>query len=144
MGADYVMLFRMHHLTTAMIGIKYDDFARDVTAVPQINKLLAVTDILISDYSAAIFDYCILERPVISFAYDYEAYSESRGFYEKIDDILPGDNFRTQEEVVRHIKTMDYAEECAKARRIKEKYVQTDGRATEACMEYIKKHLKNR
>lgn len=142
LGDEYVMLFRMHHLTTAMLGIKYGDFARDVSDVPQINKLLAIADILISDYSATIFDYCILERPIISFAYDYEDYSKSRGFYEKLDDTLPSVNFRTQEDVIKHIQTMDYSEECEKAKRIKAKYVQVCGKATEVCVEFIKKHLK--
>lgn len=142
LGNEYVMLFRMHHLTTAMLGIKYGDFARDVSQVPEINKLLAIADVLISDYSATIFDFCILERPIISFAYDYEEYSVNRGFYEKLDDILPGGSFRTQEDVIKHIQTMDYEKECKKAKQIKEKYVQTEGQATEVCMDFIKKHLR--
>lgn len=141
LGDEYVMLFRMHHLTTEMLGIKYGSFARDVSGAPEINKLLAIADILISDYSATIFDYCILERPIISFAYDYEDYSASRGFYEKLDDVLPGDIFKTQEDVVKHIRTMDYSEECMRAKRIKDKYIQTNGKATEVCMRFIKRHL---
>lgn len=142
LGSEYVMLFRMHHLTTEMLGISYNDFARDVSSSPQINHLMAIADILVSDYSATIFDYSILEKPIISFAYDYEAYSESRGFYEKLEDILPGSYFATQEEVVKHIQTMDYAGECEKTRKIKNKYIATAGNATETCMEFIKQHLK--
>ena len=142
LGDEYVMLFRMHHLTTEMLGIEYNDFARDVSAVSQINQLLAIADILISDYSATIFDFSILERPIISFAYDYETYSQSRGFYEKLDDILPGSNFASQEAVIEHIQTMKYDEERQKTKRIKNKYVAVTGNSTESCMNFIKKHLK--
>lgn len=142
LGEEYVMLFRMHHLTTAMLGIQYNAFARDVTAVQQINKLLAIADVLISDYSATIFDFCILEKPIVSFAYDYEEYSASRGFYIKLDDLLPGRVFKTQEEIIKHIQAMDYSEECAKTRIVKSRYVQTEGKATEVCMKYIKERLR--
>ena len=142
LGSEYVMLFRMHHLTTEMLGIEYNDFARDVSGDPQINHLMAAADILVSDYSATVFDFSILEKPIISFAYDYEDYSRSRGFYEKLDDILPGSHFATQEEVVKHIQTMDYAVECEKTGKLKHKYIATAGNATETCMAFIKERLK--
>lgn len=142
LGSEYVMLFRMHHLTTEMLGIEYNDFARDVSDAPQINHLMAAADILVSDYSATIFDFSILEKPIISFAYDYEDYSHSRGFYEKLDDVLPGSHFATQEEVVKHIQTMDYAAECEKTKKVKNKYIAAAGNATETCMAFIKDRLK--
>ncbi|MBR5547298.1 MAG: CDP-glycerol glycerophosphotransferase family protein [Clostridia bacterium] len=142
LGSEYVVLFRMHHLTTAMLGIQFNDFARDVSHAPAINKLLAIADVLISDYSATIFDYAILEKPVLSFAYDLESYAFSRGFYEQLDrDVLPGSVFKTEQEVVEHILNMDYACECAKTRRIKEKYIATNGQATRSCLEFLKMRL---
>lgn len=143
LGNEYVLLFRMHHLTTEALGLKYNDFIRDASHESSINKLMIAADILISDYSATIFDFSILEKPIISFAYDLEAYAEARGFYEKLDeDVLPGDVFRTGEEVLRHIQTMDYAAECLKAKRVKDKYVDVEGHATQACMEYLLKKTK--
>lgn len=138
LGDEYVLLFRMHHLTTKLMGVQFNDFVLDVSHYPQINKLMIAADILISDYSATIFDYSILEKPIISFAYDLEEYSESRGFYEHLDrDVLPGDVFRTEQDVIRHIQSMDYAFECEKARNVKKKYVDVTGSATEACMDYL-------
>lgn len=142
LGDEYVMLFRMHHLTTEMLGITYNDFARNVSGVPQINKLLAISDILISDYSATIFDFSILEKPIILFAYDYKDYSINRGFYLKLDDIIPNGNFKTQEEVINHIKKMNYDEECQKAKNLKNRYLRVEGKATEICINFIKSKLK--
>ncbi len=105
---------------------------------PSINKLMIAADILISDYSATIFDFSILEKPIVSFAYDLEEYAEARGFYEKLDeDVLPGDVFRTEEEVIHHIKTMDYEAECEKCRTLKKKYLAVNGNATNECLDYL-------
>lgn len=138
LGDEYVLLFRMHHLTTKLMGIQFNDFAIDVSNYPKINDLMIASDILMSDYSATIFDYSILEKPIISFAYDLKEYAENRGFYEQLDkDVLPGDVFRTEKEVIQHIKSMDYEKECINARRIKKKYVDVSGNATKSCLDYL-------
>lgn len=142
LGDEYVMIFRMHHLTTEMMGIKFNEFARNCSNYPEINKLLMISDILISDYSATIFDYSILERPIISFAYDYEEYSKTRGFYEKLEDVVCGNVFRTQEEVISHIKNMNYENEIKKSALIKNIYINTRGQATEACIDFLVKNIK--
>lgn len=140
---DYILLFRLHHLTTKLMSIKFNDFVIDVSKYPEINKLMFISDILISDYSATIFDFSILERPIISFAYDLKEYAESRGFYEDLEnDVLPGDVFKTEKEVLHHIKTMDYQKECEKARKIKYKYVEASGHATDACINYLLQKIK--
>lgn len=138
LGGEYVLLFRMHHLTTKLMGVQFNDFVRDVSNYPQINNLMIAADILISDYSATIFDYSILEKPIISFAYDLEEYSNVRGFYEQLDkDVLPGDVFKTENEIIQHIQSMDYAAECKRARHVKEKYVNVAGNATKACIDFL-------
>lgn len=138
LGDKYVLLFRMHHLTTKLMGVTFNDFVRDVSHYPQINRLMMASDILISDYSATIFDFSILEKPIISFAYDLEEYSEARGFYEQLDkDVLPGNVFKTEKDVIQHILSMDYADECEKTRRVKKKYVNVTGNATKACLDFL-------
>src|SRR5699024_9654798 len=97
---------------------------------PEINKLLIAADILISDYSATIFDYSILEKPIICFAYDYKQYSEERGLYIDFKKELPSGIVNTQEEVVEKIKTMNYKEECIKTDQFKKKYIEKSGNAT--------------
>src|SRR5699024_10322025 len=78
---DYIFMLRTHSYTNNLMGVKFNDFFRDFSEYPEINKLLIAADILISDYSATIFDYSILEKPIICFAYDYKQYSEERGLY---------------------------------------------------------------
>lgn len=135
---EYVLLFRTHAYTTKLLGVKFDDFCLDYTSYPVINDLFKVADILISDYSACIADYSILERPVISFAYDYEDYKSTRGLYIDFSKEMPNGIFETEDQVINHILTMDYDSECIKTRdMIKNKFTYLGGHATETCVKTI-------
>ncbi|MCQ2754264.1 MAG: CDP-glycerol glycerophosphotransferase family protein [bacterium] len=50
---------------------------------------MIASDLLITDYSAIAFDYSILCRPILVYAYDYEEYLLERGTYFDIDDKYP-------------------------------------------------------
>ena len=52
-------------------------------------ELLPIIDILITDYSSIIFDYSLLNKPLLLFAPDYEEYIQKRGFYISYESI-PG------------------------------------------------------
>jgi CDP-glycerol glycerophosphotransferase (TagB/SpsB family) len=53
---------------------------------------LANTDVLITDYTSAYFDYLILNRPVIFNFYDYDEYFQTRGFaYDPIESVCSGE-----------------------------------------------------
>lgn len=137
LGNEYIFLLRMHHLTTEMLNTKYDDFFINVSDVSSINDILFVTDILVSDYSATIFDFAILEKPILAFAYDYEEYSRTRGIYQDLEEIIPGNVCTTQEELIEHIQIIDYQKECEKSRKIKNDYLDVPGNATKVCIDYL-------
>lgn len=141
LGEEYVLLFRTHHLTTDLMGIKFDDFVIDGSKEQNVNNTLIVSDILITDYSSIAFDYAILERPIISFAYDYEEYKATRGLNEDLEVMFPGSVFENQEDVIRHIQNLDPVEELKKAKQVKVKYVQANGGATKVCMDFLKKRI---
>lgn len=138
LGDEYVILFRMHAYTNKLMGLEFNDVIRDFSSYPAINDLFKVADLLISDYSAAIFDYAILERPIVSFAYDYEEYRNLRGLYIDMEKEMPNGICRTEDDVIRHIKTMDYTEECHKTKTmVKAKYLEFGGNATQICVEKL-------
>lgn len=43
------------------------------------NQLLAVADLLITDYSSIFFDFMITKRPIVHYLYDYHSYKRDRG-----------------------------------------------------------------
>ena len=135
---EYVMLFRTHHFTNKLMNVQFNDFVRDFTDYPDINDLFIVSDILISDYSACIADFSILERPVICYGYDYEAYARGRGFYIDLEEVMPNGVMMIERDVLNHIQTMDYDAECEKTRRmIKERYLEYGGDATRLCIKQL-------
>lgn len=134
LGEEYVVLFRAHHQTTKVLGVQYDEFVRDASDYPAVNDLMIAADLLITDYSAIAFDYCILCRPIFCYAYDYEEYLATRGTYFEIDEKYPNKSCRTENELLKRIKCMDYENECANTRRFRDEFMQYDGKATEECV----------
>ena len=138
LGNEYVIIFRMHAYTNKLMGLEFNDLIRDFSSYPTINDLLKVTDVLISDYSAVMFDFSILERPIICFAYDYEEYKKLRGLYIDMERDMPNGIYRTEDEVILFIKTMDYNLECQKTKiMVKDRYLEYGGNATKMCVDKL-------
>ena len=60
---------------------RWADRIFDLGDYPEFNYLLLVTDLLITDYSSAIFEYALLRRPIIFYTPDLAEYWQDRGFY---------------------------------------------------------------
>lgn len=134
---EYILLFRIHPYTNKLLGVQYNDFVRDFTNYPNINDLMKIADILISDYSATIFDYAILERPIISFAYDCDEYGRERGFAMDIRKEMPGGISETEDEVINRILSMNHQREIKAVKEFKKKYLAYGGQATIKCLEKV-------
>ncbi|WP_368894033.1 CDP-glycerol glycerophosphotransferase family protein [Kluyvera ascorbata] len=67
-----------------------------------VNQLLAVADVLITDYSSMYFDYLILNRPIIFLVPDLNDYRKSRGGFtlEPFDFWTPGEKVKNQASLV--------------------------------------------
>lgn len=73
----------------------------------QVNQLMGWADGLISDYSSAVIDYLLLDRPVAFLLEDMEDYRNSRGFvYDNLRDWLPGEEIYTYEEYVEFVESV--------------------------------------
>lgn len=62
------------------------------------SELLAVTDVLITDYSSIFFDYLPTGRPILFYTYDLEQYSQERGLYFDMEE-MPGPNCFTVQQL---------------------------------------------
>ncbi len=135
LSSDYVILFRTHAYTNKLIGVEFNDTIRDYSLYPAINDLFKVADVLISDYSASMTDFAILERPVLCFAYDYEQYRNERGLYLDYATEMPSGVLFSEDDVLNYLLTMDYQKECEKTKRmIKDRLLQYGGNATRECL----------
>lgn len=92
-GNDVTLLVRTHFLINTKLEIPESLRADiiDVSSFPDINELFLASDMLVTDYSSSFFDYSVLERPIIFFAYDLVSYRDNlRGFYLDYETELPG------------------------------------------------------
>jgi CDP-glycerol glycerophosphotransferase len=102
LGEEYVLLVRGHHLMDGWVRASgAPGFAIDVTGYPDINDLLLITDVLITDYSSVMFDFAPTGRPMLFFTYDLDEYrDELRGFYFDFEADAPGPLLATSEQVI--------------------------------------------
>lgn len=137
LGNEYLILFRAHYEVAKTLDIdNYKDFIIDVSRYPVLNDLMIVSDILISDYSSIFFDYSILNKPMISFTYDYEKYSKNRGMYFDIREQLLGGSM-SEDELIDIIQNLPIEECLEKVKLFREKYVEFYGNATEKSLDII-------
>lgn len=107
LGDDHVLLVRGHN--NVAFGLPGSDgFVIDVTLHPDITELYLVADVLITDYSSAMFDFAVTGRPIIFFTYDLENYRDRlRGFYFDLGQQAPGPLVRTSDEVLEAVRDLD-------------------------------------
>lgn len=74
-GSDVVLLVRSHYLNVFRLPKQDAIQCIDVSTHSDINELYAVSDVLVTDYSSVMFDFAVLDRPIVIFAPDYEAYA---------------------------------------------------------------------
>lgn len=81
---DFTIAIRMHPLESAKLesDLLQKNSILNLNDYDDMQEILLCTDILVTDYSSMIFDYAILERPILLYLYDFNTYRNSRGgFY---------------------------------------------------------------
>ncbi|MEC2160911.1 CDP-glycerol glycerophosphotransferase family protein [Virgibacillus halodenitrificans] len=97
---EYVLFIKPHPAVSYSIEENYKDFVFDVSRYADTNHLLLITDILITDYSSIPFEYALLEKPMIFFAYDLEEYKVTNGLIDDYENQMPGPVVSTTKEIV--------------------------------------------
>lgn len=130
----FVVLLRTHPYTTKLMNVEFDSFVINCTEYPEVNHLLLAADVLISDYSSINLDYCILEKPMICFGYDYEEYKSQRGFYYDLEENMPNGVIKNEDDVIELLLNMNVEEQCKKTAEFKKGRMQYGGNASVECI----------
>jgi len=133
LGDDAVVLLRAHPFVAAAAPSDpvLAGFLRDVSDHPDINELMLVSDVLVTDYSSAMYEYALLGRPMAFFAPDHEAYETERGFYFDFQAGVPGPIFTTTESLAAWLRTPPAEADLERVRRFAaESFDVADGAAT--------------
>ncbi len=138
LGKEYIILVRMHpqiQPSTKKITAGYID----VTDYDDVKELYIVSDLLITDYSSAVVEYALLNKPMIFYAYDLEQYD--RGFYDSYEEMVPGPivkNIADLSKVIKKSIDSDFNEKREKF--ITRHYDYRDGQSTNRVVEIIMNH----
>lgn len=146
LGDDVLILIKHHPIVKDyhMPRIPEDlagSFAVDVTHTLSIEDLMITADVCITDYSSLIFEYSLLDKPLIFYVYDLEKYFDWRGFYYDFDELTPGPVCRTMEELgqaVRVSLTSGESFDSEKMKAFRRKFMAScDGHATKRIEEWV-------
>ncbi|MFT3952374.1 MAG: CDP-glycerol glycerophosphotransferase family protein [Oscillospiraceae bacterium] len=110
---------------------------RDADCGIAAERMFAVADVLITDYSSIIFEYALYEKPLVLFVPDLAEYTADRGFYLDLK-ALPAAIVTDATQLAAAIVHEDESFDRNAMRRFKEQYMSAcDGNATERIVNEI-------
>ncbi len=142
---EYVIVFKWHPALYNNIVIgrqsgvdlaEYPGFAYDLSEYREVNDLLFISDLVVTDYSSVIFDYALLEKPIVYFVYDLDEYKDDRGFYFPFEEYIYGSIVQNSEQLISKIMNPEMMNERRKC--FIEKFVaKNDGQATKRVIKMV-------
>lgn len=115
-GGKWILLIRLHpHLTNIAKSIQDRKNIKNVTEYDDVQELMLISDILITDYSSVMFSFMLTKKPCFLYAPDIELYKNNdRNLYFEMDE-LPFLKAENNEEMLKNISIYDenkYRELC--------------------------------
>lgn len=105
-GENYVILVHLHPYVKSEFDIEnmnLETFIYEPTNEFNLEELMLVSDLMITDYSSVIFDYSVLLKPIIFYTPDLEEYTEERDFYYDFKTFIPGPFFKDTKTMAEYI-----------------------------------------
>lgn len=147
---EYVILVKLHPFVKKGMNLSpsieelYSGFVIDVSKTVPIDEALCASDMVVTDYSSLIFEYALLERPMMFFAYDLEQYDKERSFYFDYKNFVPGEIVKDSEELYLAIRKNEKDFDKEKVKKFKQEFMSAcDGKSTDRIIERILKEREN-
>ncbi|MFF9378569.1 CDP-glycerol glycerophosphotransferase family protein [Streptomyces griseoluteus] len=144
LGPDVTLLVRGHYFyggsTSHLAELRLSGRIVDVSDHGRVEELYLAADALITDYSSAMFDYAVLDRPIIIHAPDWQIYSTVRGTYFDLLQEPPGAVSTSQAELIALLESDAYRSPESTARRaaFRRRFCEfDDGRAAERVVRQV-------
>ena len=137
-STEYVVIFKMHPWVKEAVPIKecFKDRLFDFNDYQDINELFYITDLLITDYSSNIFEYSLMRKPMLFFAFDMEQYVFSRGFHRNYEENVPGKIVKSFSDLISSIKKSDFEYEKGE-HYIEEHFDNIDSKASDRVIDWF-------
>lgn len=143
LGDEYILLLRLHVVISNKFKVpeELSDFVYNVSSYSDIQELLTISDVLVTDYSSVMFDYANLKRPILFYVYDFEEYRDNtRGFYMDFEQEAPGPLLQTSDELINALHDIDQVQHDyeGKYQQFYDRYCYLeDGHATDRVVEKV-------
>jgi len=134
LGEDTRILLRGHYFYGGVGIPPRHPRVIDVSAHPSVETLMIASDVLMTDFSSIMFDYAVLDRPLVIYAPDWEIYRSVRGVTFDLSAEPPGTFARSFDALVAAFRdgTVDGPEAAAYRARFRERFCSLeDGHAAE-------------
>lgn len=137
-GGDWIILVKLHFACRRYAAdVQSGKNVINASGYADIQELMLVADVGITDYSSWIFDYMLLQRPAFLFADDIEEYKKERGLYYPITS-TPFPLASTQRELCENITVFDDERyQSGVASFLEEKGCMEDGQAAKRAVDRI-------
>ena len=112
-NGDYVIIIKHHPFVNNRVEIptEYEGKIIDMSENEELNDLLFITDILITDYSSVVFEASLLDIPMLFYSFDLQNYISTRGFYYEYDSFVPGKIVFNMDALIESIENQDFESE---------------------------------
>ena len=135
---DSVLIVKLHPFVKRRIEIP-DEYAHrilDASDYREVNDILFIVDVLITDYSSIIYEMSLLKKPMLFFAFDQKYYEATRDFYEPYEELVPGKIVHDFDELMTALRDKDYEFEKMEGF-IKKNFKYTDGKSTDRVIDQL-------
>ena len=138
LGREWVLMIKLHPFVKHKPAIPdyLEKYVIDVSDEREINDILFITDVLVTDYSSVIFENAVIGNAAVMYAPDLEEYNSSRGFYFDYNDYACGDIITEQHELAAAVKRA--SADDARMKQFRERFVSLcDGNSSQRFVETI-------
>ncbi|RIJ69534.1 CDP-glycerol glycerophosphotransferase family protein [Rummeliibacillus sp. POC4] len=102
------------------------------------NDWMPLADAFITDYSSAIFEFGLLQKPLAHYVPDLEEYKKSRGLYNEIETISDGPVLQKRTQLIEWINERKASEHFDTSRMVRYNFSKTKGIAKEIVEQLLK------
>lgn len=144
-GGSWKVLVRLHPrlMEKSLKFIEYSEAVINCSFVPDMQEILLISDVLITDYSSVATDFIHTGRPTFLFATDIEEYVKDRDFHIDLFD-LPFMVATNNDELFRNIANFDIVDYYSRVELFKNTYqFYDDGSASSQTADIIEEAVKN-
>ena len=133
-----VLIVKLHPFVRKRVEIpeRFKDRILDATDYREVNDILFIIDVLITDYSSIIYETSLLGKPMLFFAFDRRYYEATRDFYEPYEELVPGRIVGDFDELLEAMEKEDYDFHKMDAF-VRKNFKYTDGKSTDRVIDQL-------